>query len=365
MRRIIELLLFFSISLLSGFDKDENLSDRPYKLVHADSLEVVKIDSAYVTCLVGDVHFFYGNTEFFSEYAGIFEAEKIVELENNVVILEDTLRLESEKVTYFRKDEIIRLLHNVNISQTCKADSSYRTFHADSVDYYREKGDVFASGDIKVFDSKEKMRGSCGEMKYNLESGYGFMIKNPHISKKGKDSLDISSEKMEFFRNYNKIAALFNVKLYNEIFSVTSNYLIYFSDTEEALFRGNPMLQSEKVNGFAKEFRLYFNNNEITKAVFKDSSEAYFKIRDEAEKESFVLGDEIKIDFIEQKASFCEAKNNVKTKLIQTQTKKNEFFINKLRCKRLTLNLNEDNTVRDISVNDARNGIYIFNDKKD
>ena len=56
---IIFLFLLFSDILFS----DEN-DLRPYKLINADTLIVNKINEEYVTDLIGNVHFFYGETEF-------------------------------------------------------------------------------------------------------------------------------------------------------------------------------------------------------------------------------------------------------------------------------------------------------------
>ena len=53
---------------------------RPYRLVNADRLFVDRLENEYLTRLNGNVHFFYGETEFFSDQAEIYEEQKLVRM---------------------------------------------------------------------------------------------------------------------------------------------------------------------------------------------------------------------------------------------------------------------------------------------
>ncbi|MCK4312745.1 MAG: hypothetical protein KAW88_08440, partial [Candidatus Cloacimonetes bacterium] len=64
--RIFIILIFLLFSNMLFSDKNEL---RPYRLINADTLIVNKINEEYVTDLIGNVHFFYGETEFFSDFA--------------------------------------------------------------------------------------------------------------------------------------------------------------------------------------------------------------------------------------------------------------------------------------------------------
>ena len=66
---------FFLVFAFSLFGQKKEL--RPYRLINADSLIATKVNEEYITNLNGNVHFFYGETEFFSDSAQIYEKKKI------------------------------------------------------------------------------------------------------------------------------------------------------------------------------------------------------------------------------------------------------------------------------------------------
>jgi len=167
---------------------------RHYKLINADKLIINKIEDEYVTNLFGNVHFFYGETEFFSDKADIFELQKIVRMQGNVEVYEDTLSLLADNVDYFRKSELLFLHGNVLATET-HSDSTIRTFEAEEVEYYRNSREFFAKKNVITYDERENMYGTCGELKYFMNDGYGYLMKEPILSIADKDTLSISAEK--------------------------------------------------------------------------------------------------------------------------------------------------------------------------
>ena len=140
-------LLLFAIVFTMIFELYAEEELRPYKLINADKLIINKMEGEYVTNLFGNVHFFYGETEFYSDKADIFELQKIVRMQGNVKVYEDTLSLIADKVDYFRKTERLLLRGNVLATET-HSDSTIRTFEAEEVEYFRNSREFFANENV-------------------------------------------------------------------------------------------------------------------------------------------------------------------------------------------------------------------------
>ena len=56
----LSFILILEITIINLLAEEEL---RPYKLINADKLTITKVEEEYITNLVGNVHFFYGETE--------------------------------------------------------------------------------------------------------------------------------------------------------------------------------------------------------------------------------------------------------------------------------------------------------------
>jgi len=130
--KFLVIFVLFSLMLFA-----ENHELQSYKLINADTLIVQNINDEYISNLIGNVHFFYGETEFFADKADIYEQQKIVRLWHNVRVYEDTLSLLADKVNYFRKTEKLFLDNNVKIEEI--GENSHRIFKADFAKYFRNE----------------------------------------------------------------------------------------------------------------------------------------------------------------------------------------------------------------------------------
>ncbi len=353
------ILLLFALIITMMFDLHAEEELRPYKLINADKLIINKIEDEYVTNLFGNVHFFYGETEFFSDKADIFELQKIVRMQGNVKVYEDTLSLLADNVDYFRKTERLFLYGNVLATET-HSDSTIRTFEAEEVEYFRNSREFFAKENVITYDERENMHGICGELKYFMNDGYGYLMKEPILSIADKDTLSISAEKIEYFEDYKKVAATFNVKTFSKDFLMTSDFLLYFADEEKAVYLGEPKFTSDLADAKAIEFRIFFEEQKIKKAILQDSCFVQFSETEDQPKRSWAIGDLMEFNFTEGNVTFCETTGNVSSYFQQETTKSRNFSANNAQGEHLTLEMNDQNEIERISMKDKVHGIYKF-----
>lgn len=351
------ILLFFCFLL-----KAEESKLQPYKLINANKLIVQKVNEEIVTNLIGKVHFFYGETEFFADTADLFEKQKIARLWGNVQVFDDTLALYADKVDYFRETEKLLLDGNV-FAQESHADSTVRTFEADHVEYFRNEREFYALDNVISFDERENIFGECGKLNYYLNEGYGYLLIQPKMKLVGKDSLEISAEKIEYFKDFEKVVATFNVETVSGEFKLNSDFLLYFADEDKAIYQGNPIFSSDFADAKAIEFQVFFEEQKMTKAVLLDSCDVKFKTENAADKTSWVKADLIEFSLEDGKITFCDAQFNVSSYFYQEKTEKRDFTINEATGTRLLINILEGNKLDTIDMQKAVQGMYKFKKK--
>jgi len=356
---LIILLFTIIINLLA-----ENKELRPYRLIHADSLRAKKIDSAYISELTGNVHFFYGDTEFYSDKAFLFEADKIVRMIGNVKVLEDTLTLTAQKVSYFRLQEKLELEGDVYFMETHQ-DSSWRTFNAEKVEYLRDNKNFQAWNNVQVFDSRENISANCGYMTYNSDKGYGYLQKSPELQMASKDSLWIKSRKIEYYDDYKKIVAIFDVETLMPDYYLTSNFLIYYSEEDKATYRGEPKLFSDLFDADASEVTLYFDDKKLYKANLLDSCRVDYKVIESGEKENWVTSDEMEFYFKEGIIEECRAYRNIESLYIQQKDKnlKHDYIRNSTTTEKLIMFMDSEGYIEKIGLSTNIDGKYSFESK--
>lgn len=352
-------LSFITVILTSALNLFAEEELRPYKLLNADRLTITKVEEEYITNLFGNVHFFYGETEFLSDKAEIFELKKIVQMQGNVKVFDDTLSLFSDNVKYNRKSEFLFLRGNVLVKES-HIDSTYRTFEAEEVEYYRNSKEFFAKDNVVTYDKREEIYGTCGELKYFMNDGYGYLMKEPILSIIKEDTISISAEKIEYFKNYKKVVATFNVKTFSSDFVMSSDFLLYFADEEKAVYLGEPKFTSDMADATANEFRIYFEEQKIKKAILQDSCSVSFSESENQPKQNWAVGDLMEFIFVKGDITFCEAKGNVISYFQQEKTIDKDYSVNESNGEYLLIEM-DDNKINWISLKDKVNGIYKFN----
>ncbi|HHE38335.1 MAG TPA: hypothetical protein ENL20_07155 [Candidatus Cloacimonetes bacterium] len=348
------LFLCFFIFLFS-----EETELRPYKLINADTLIARKINEEYITNLKGNVHFFYGETEFYTDFAEIFEKKKVTRMIGNVKVFDDTLSLFSDKVDYYRLTEQLFLEGNVFIQETHQ-DSTIRTFETDRAEYYRNDKNLIAIDNVIAFDEREDLRGTCGYLTYNMNDGYGYLIKSPILTAIGEDSLTISAEKIEYYKEFQKIVTTFNVVSESKDFTITSDFLLYFKEENKAFYLGNPKFISEMAIASANEFQLFLDERTIKYAILKDSCRVDFKSEENEEMVNWITSENMEFNFVDGHLEICEATTNVDSYFKQDEKEDKDFAINEAQGDKLTISINSDEEIDQIGMQGRVSGKYKF-----
>ena len=353
MNLIGKIFLLFLVLHISGFAEEL----KPYKLINSDKLIVNKFDEEYVTDLKGNVHFFYGETEFFADAAQIFEEKKITKLIGNVKVFEDTLSLFADRAEYFRLSEKMILDKNVFIKEV-HTDSTFRTFESEHTEYFFDSQELTVTDDVHMFDERENMSGSCGKLIYNADTGYGYLMQSPLLTKHGADSLTVTGEKIEYFRDFEKVTANFDVRTYNKDFLITSDFMIIFNKENKAFFLGEPLFTNETAVASANEFHLFFDEENITKAEMTDDCRIDFKSKETNEEmKNWVTSELAEFFFEEGNITKCVATGIAESYFEQTEDDKNSR--NRSSGNVLILNI-EDSDINSISMQNNVKGTYVF-----
>lgn len=333
-----------------------------YKLINSDQLFLSKVDEEYISELNGNVHFFYGKTEFFSDRAFIFEKQKIARLMGNVKVLNDTLTLTADSVAYYRLEQRLVLGGSVYVREHHK-DKSYRTFFSQNATYWKAEKKLIAEKNVKVFDSKERLHGFCDYLQYSHQTGYGYMNIDPILYRTGDDSLQIVAQKIEYFNGFEKVVATFDVKTFTKDYRTTSDFLIYLNKEEKAVFTGQPKFYSDFGDASAVHFYLYFKNNELDRAELEDSCKVQFTENRALPKTNWVKADFVRIHFNKRDLKDFTAENNISYYYQQEEGEKQDYVHNEATGTILTATFKQDNKVNTIRMKQNVKGKYKFKNK--
>lgn len=361
MNRLGFLWLFFLIlPVVTGNLHAEEETDTTYRLVHTDSVNVVKVAEEYITTLIGHVHFFYGSTEFRADQAQFHDQKRYTILEGRVFVRDDTLTLSADRAEYFRVRQTLDLQGDV-IARLYRDSLLIRTFQSDRIVYNRNTGGIEATGNVLAHDLADSLQGGGGYGKYNLETGYGYMIRNPWAASLKADSLRILAGKMEFFNDFSKVAASFDVRTHARDLTVRSDFLLYFIDTKEAVYLGRPSFSSDTADGKAGEFRLHFDETSLRRIVMTDSCRVDFVSEEGAtEKVNRVEGDRMEFFLEDGHLSRCIAESAVASDVSSRPASWREWFGNKAGGGHLDIRLDEEGRIQTIIMSDGVVGKYRF-----
>lgn len=357
---------------------------RSYRLINADYLLIDLIEDEYVTRLQGNVNFFYGDTEFYADEAEIYEEQKIARLIGNVQVFEDSLSLFADEVDYFRLTEELELRDDVFIQED-HADMTVRTFTSDRARYHREEQRLYTFENSIFIDERDSVKGMCNYLDYDLDSGYGFVTDEPVVVFMREDTLSVAAERIEFYRDFNRLAASFDVRtiytLYPEtdeesletpysaeadttdrikpvVYKINSDFLLFFLDDEYAVFIGQPYLHSNSADAKAERFYVYFKEEKINAATLENNSEIFFAIEEDGEKNSLITADLVELKFTSGNISSMDAFGNVDSRYIEDEG--GDVIINEASSEGLSVIFNLNNEIENIIFNGNVKGLYKF-----
>lgn len=349
-------------SLLLGLIIPLAAQKESFKLVHSDKLFLNRQNNEQVLELTGKVHFWYGNTEFKSDRAMIFDTQKIARLAGRVQVVNDSLSLKADSVAYYRNTEVLNLGGGVRVTETRKS-GSLRWFESQYAVYNRKEDKLTVWKDVSSWDKDEKARATCGYAFWDRKNGYAYMIENPFLSSGLEGELTIKADKIEYFDHERKVIATFNAEVRSEDYLMQSDFLIYQLDDEKAIFTGRPHFSSDYATATAREFYLWLKERKLHRAELQDSCRVFFAEESGAEHDSWVTAEYISILFDGKAIREFSAEDKVQYYYHQTKKEKQDEYINSAKGSFLEAKFNEDNKLELMRMNRSVSGSYKFHNK--
>lgn len=363
MKRILAVLVIVaSVAILLS---NELLEDKSYRIINSDTVTLNKHKEKYILNMNGNVNFFYGEIEFFCDKGTIVEVTETAKLFGNVVVKRDTLSIYSDYAFYDNIEETVFFSGKVIAYEYDLNSELKREFQADTLIYNRKLEQIEAINRVVANEYKENITANAGYIEYNRNSGYGFMKINPVIENR-KDSLLISSEKMEYFADFNKVVAMFNVFTSLPDADIYSSFLIYYNDEGKAVFTGDPRIETDFGVGHAESFNVLFVDNQIDRIELINECRLDFSFEEGEEFTNWLTAESVDIFFVDKKPNLMLAEDNVVYQIIteEEKSKSKEYSKNNSTSNKIEITFTEDNRINEIKQAGNIKGSYVFKSSK-
>ena len=356
MKRILSCLILF-LMLFSLYAKGQ--ADEKFRLIHSDKLFMTKAGEEQALELNGNVHFFYGNTEFLCRNALILDTQKIARLSGNVIVKNDSLTLEADTLAYYRIPDLMNLGGRITATEKTKT-GIYRWIKSNFASYDKANDILTTWNKVNSFDYQENAHIQCGYAQWDRKKGYAILLEEPFITSGTKDTLSVAAEKMEYFDQEHKLIATFNVKVERNEFHATSDFLIYFLNEEKAIFTGEPKFFSNFADAKAMEFHLFLKDRSLMRAELIDTCHIDFAEEQFMEKKNKVDADLVTMDFLDDQLRIFVAEGKVDYYFQQDQTEKKDFMINSATGAYLQANFDDNSKLQSLQMKTDIKGKYVF-----
>lgn len=352
-------IIFGSLILLWGMLLWAQKDPEKFRLVHADKLYMSNLPSGQILELNGKVNFFYGDTEFKSDRALILDGPKIARLSGRVVVQNDSLNLVADSLAYYRIPQVLNMGGSVRLTQRTQ-DGAIRWMQGDHAIYDKAK-DTFSTWDrVSAYDAAENARATCGYAFWDRAQGYAYLIEKPVVTAGTSDTLTVRADKMEYFDEERKLIATFNVEVQSQDYTATSDFLIYFTETEKAVFIGEPTFHNEFATATAQEFQLWFQEQVLQKAALLDSCTVYFAQEEGKPQDNWVKAQNIVLNFDGKRIEDFAADSEVSYYFLQAEEEGKDFFINAAKGDVLRAKFGIDNKLKLMDMQGRIRGRYVF-----
>ncbi len=355
-------ILIFSLFLISIVCYAQDLQNKkPYTIEHSDKVTIIDTPEGYISKLEGRVHFFYCEVEYNCDKAMIYEGREFAYMLGNVKAKDDTMRVVADSVAFDNSKNVLYMSGDIEVREF-EDENLTREFYSDKGSFNRNNNYLKVDGNVRMFSYSDSVSAVCGYAEYNHSTGYGFLRDNPILSLTKKDSLTIESRKVEFFHNYKKYIASFDVVVTQKAFTATSNFLIYFSEEERALFTGDPVFYSDIAKGRAEEFTLFFKDNKLYKADLRNACNVDYTTAEGEPQSNWVKSDLMDIFFVDDSIEHFKAYQNVSYFYDQEENKEKRQDPMQIQSDGAELNIyfKEDNQVDHLEMGGKIKGKYRF-----
>jgi lipopolysaccharide export system protein LptA len=342
--------------------KDKTPPPEKFKLIHSDKLFMSKLENEQVLELNGNVHFFYGKTEFRSSRALILDVQKIARLYGSVVVSNDSLTLTADTLAYYRIPGLLNMGGRVTATHSNK-NGDYRWMKSDYASYDKQKDVLTSWSKVVSYDKRENATAHCGYAQWDRKAGYALMLEAPRLQAGTTDSLFVAADKMEFFDNESKLIATFNVQVDSRDYHTYSDFLLYFMEEDKAVFTGETKFTSDYATAKALEFHLFFTERKLNRAELIDSCRVDFAEERLGEQKNTVNASLISVAFNEDQIREFIAQGDVSYFYQQDATDKRDFMVNSATGSYLQAKFNEDSKLKSMQMKTDIKGTYVFREK--
>lgn len=356
------ILVLFSLLGTMAYARAKAPAPEKFRLIHADKLFMSKMENEQALELNGNVHFFYGKTEFRSSRALILDVQKIARLYGNVVVSNDSLVLTADTLAYYRIPELLNMGGRVTATHSNKK-GDYRWMKSDYASYNKQKDLLTCWSKVVSYDKAENATAHCGYAQWDRKIGYALMLEEPRLQAGTTDSLFVAADKMEFFDAESKLIATFNVKVDSRDYHATSDFLIYFMQQDKAIFTGEPRFLSDYATARATEFHLFFTERKLKSAELIDSCRVDFAEERKAEQKNTVSAQLIRMEFNEDQIREFTAEGEVSYYYQQDASESRDYLQNSATGSYLQAKFDADSKLKSMQMKTDIKGKYIFRNK--
>ncbi|HNT52040.1 MAG TPA: OstA-like protein [Candidatus Syntrophosphaera sp.] len=332
------------------------------RVVHSDRLALSKANNEQVMELSGKVHFWYGQTEFKSDRALIFDTQKIARLDGNVRVNNDSLALTADSLAYYRIPDELNAGGRVFINER-KTGGGFSWLRSEYAIYRKGENNITAWRNVSAYDSDENASASCGYAFWDRRNGYAYMVEDPVLRTARQDTLEVRADKIEFFDAESKIVATFNVLAQTPDYSASSDFLLYFLEEDKAVFTGQPLFRSELADASARGFYLLLKDRKLTRAELVDSCRVEFAEQRGAIKTNWVQASFITLDFEQDALRGFHAEQAVDYFYSQEEDSERDYLVNHARGGILDALFGLDNKLEQMIMREGINGVYRFRER--
>ena len=280
----------FAISILIAllFMGSAIAKDR-LRLIHADQLESRGQGQRTLKILTGDVHFEKGELTLRCDLALWQEADDIIDFYHNVRLIQNEKTLSCDTLIYFNQTDIAEAYGNVIIEQEelqlrarqaiYNTETEVFTSHqevylidekrqlqADHLRYYSQEDKAVALQRAQIIDNQENSILRADSILYFRENGDIFATRNPELIRSdssGSETFRILAKSIEAYENRGDFFARDSVRVLREDFSAFADLLYYNDSLEIATLTGTPQVFSDSQELSGDTIRMILHDEKI------------------------------------------------------------------------------------------------------
>lgn len=263
----------------------------PYR-VEAAEMEMVRTPEGGVTYLRGGVVVTHGRTVMRGAEGVVHEARNEAVLRGNVEIVDGSTTLTAEEASYSKDRRLAVLRNEVRVVE------GSQTIEADTITYDRRTGVAVARGSVRITDEAEHLVVWGEEGSYDFNNRYGLMYRSPRLASFGdRDTISISSDTMELFRDEGRSVARGNVLIEQGSLQARCRTATHFREGERVILTGEPAVEQEADWLKGDRIELLFEKGKLASAVVGSRGRGMYHL--ENGESNKIEGDVITVSFQE------------------------------------------------------------------